>query len=446
MDLIDLFIPEVNRDRIRLPMQVHAITRDAILFDEVSSFVFGARNGYFVGDLKIEPIANTTQVRSEALIRASYRLLIDLSPWFKDGADARLAEFCLTPDIVTRNTHTAAGVANLAADKVFEFFHTDGANMLGDMNNEFFRRNYSDSTGYVPVNRVDQVNDLDRWQPLIEYRFNKYSATGEEKIQKHSGNHFGDMRMFSGLKPQDLPCNDVSVKYSDNAGLFRRKVINVLKEFNQTIHNETRMMEVELWENKLFGPSRLTRHMLALKGFNSFQDPIEWGYVQAVVHAAMQDSAIYSWYWKRHFDRVRPVTAVRELFTNRRIPAYVPGVGVRDVKGSEWRSYIGTDAHSEHPSFTACLCYSVTGAFEKYLGTKSIDFTVTFPKGSSYVDPGRLPSSDITVNYKDLEDLADRCAIGRVWNGVHFPESTSFIKNQCTHIGYAAHDFVKSYR
>ena len=81
-------------------------------------------------------------------------------------------------------------------------------------------------------------------------------------------------------------------------------------------------------------------------------------FFEFVTNMAAFDAAIAVWHFKLHYDAVRPFSAIRYLYGDRRITAWGgPGRGtVTDITGNEWRSYLNTADHPEYPSGSAAFC------------------------------------------------------------------------------------------
>jgi len=76
----------------------------------------------------------------------------------------------LNPNVTTRDPSDPQGLANLVWDKLFPLMTSDGMNNLGDHGGVIYNRlNFTDYTGYEPVNRPIPflMKDVDRWQPNI---------------------------------------------------------------------------------------------------------------------------------------------------------------------------------------------------------------------------------------------------------------------------------------
>jgi hypothetical protein len=47
---------------------------------------------------------------------------------------------------------------------------------------------------------------------------------------------------------------------------------------------------------------------------------------------------------------------------------------------------------------------------------------VKLPAGSSRVEPGAVPSSDVTLSWSTFSDAADQAGISRRYGGIHFEQ------------------------
>jgi len=134
---------------------------------------------------------------------------------------------------------------------------------------------------------------------------------------------------------------------------------------------------------------------------------------------AILDASIVSWDAKRHFDYVRPVTAIHFLFSGQEIPSW-QGL----VNGADWRPYqaasVVTPPFPEY--FSGHSIFSAAGAETLKLFTKSDNFgnSVVIPAGSSKVEPGLVPAKDIVLYWATFTDAADEAGISRRFGGIHF--------------------------
>jgi hypothetical protein len=90
---------------------------------------------------------------------------------------------------------------------------------------------------------------------------------------------------------------------------------------------------------------------------------------------AVFDAGIAAWFFKLRYDAVRPFSAIRFLYGDRRLSAWGgPGRGTAtDITGAEWRSYVNTADHPEYPSATASFCSAHGQASRRFTATDTSD-------------------------------------------------------------------------
>ena len=144
------------------------------------------------GSLRRPPAERTDAYKSQAISYAAYRALLNLFPARSADFRGLLSAMGYDPDDASTDPASPTGVGNQAAAAVLAFRATDGSNQAGG---------YADTTGYVPVNTPDQVNDPFRWQPL---RF--VDASGNTVVQKYLTPQWGNVTPFALTSPnQFLP-------------------------------------------------------------------------------------------------------------------------------------------------------------------------------------------------------------------------------------------------
>ncbi len=142
---------------------------------------------------------------------------------------------------------------------------------------------------------------------------------------------------------------------------------------------------------------------------------------------AIFDAGICAWDNKCAFVSVPPITAIRYLFQGRRIRAWAgPGRGSQLIRGEDWFPYQPTtfptppfpEYSSGHSNFSAA------GAEILRLFTRSDRFgaSLTIPAGSSKVEPGVTPATDIILSWPTFSEAADQAGISRRYGGIHFEQ------------------------
>ena len=124
---------------------------------------------------------------------------------------------------------------------------------------------------------------------------------------------------------------------------------------------------------------------------------------------------------------MRPITAIRVAFQGEPIRAWAgPGQGTQTILGEQWFPYQPTtfptppfpEYSSGHSNFSAA------GAeiLRQFTGSDRFNGSVTFPAGSSRVEPGLTPANDLTLTWPTFTDAANQAGISRRYGGIHFQQ------------------------
>ncbi len=377
----------------------------------------------------------TTRNRNIAVIYSAYTSLNALFPQFKSEFRDMVQSAGLDPDDRSENTTTPAGLGNLAAKKVLEARKHDGSNRDGDEGGRKYNRQpYADYTGYKPVNTVYDLRDPSRWQPR------SISLNGIFRAQQFVTPQYGRVKPVSYDSPTEFTLSPPVNSDYHNRAAYKRQADEILDAsahltdrqkmtaefFNDKIHSLGRTVGTAAFQQKNFDVEKAVQYV-------------------ATVDIAIFDVAIASWYFKRKYDAVRPFSAIRYLYGNKKLTAWGgPGKGtVNDITGNEWRSYLNTADHPEYPSTSSSYCLAYTQAARRFLGTDKLDVTFTFAKGSSTIEPGVTPARDLTLSWDNLTDLANDCRMSRVWGGVHFRSAIENAEQFAPEVGERVYNFVQ---
>ncbi|HEY2371827.1 MAG TPA: vanadium-dependent haloperoxidase [Gaiellaceae bacterium] len=372
--------------------------------------------------------------KAEAVSFAAYRAAIDLFPGHASLFDSLLAS--LGYDAADRSTDpsTPAGVGNLAATAVLDFRHQDGANQLGDAPGGITGMQYSDYTGFTSANApmdirlpfdASSVRDPSGWQPL-RYR----DGTGTPVTQSFVGAQWQRVIPFAIRSSGELRSPTGPARFGSAQYLAQAEQLIAL---SAALTDEQKMI-AEYWAD---GP----HSELPPGHWNLFAQQVyhrdrtgdsEHDLDQAVklffaLTNAIFDAGICAWDNKCAFASVRPITAIRYLLQGTQIRAWAgPGRGTQSILGERWFPYQPTsfptppfpEYSSGHSNFSAA------GAEILKLFTRSDGFgaSVTFPAGSSRIEPGLTPASDFTLTWPTFSDAADQAGISRRYGGIHFEQ------------------------
>ncbi len=365
----------------------------------------------FGGRLRRPPSERTLANKNKAISFAAYRALVDLFPQPAEVAhfNALMSSLGYDPTNTSTDPATPVGIGNNCAAAVIAFRHHDGSNQLGDLNGG---APYSDYTGYAPVNTPNQILDPNRWQPLL--------VNGV--VQPFVGAQWFKVIPFALTSASEFR---PPAPFQYPSWWYRAQAEQVLS-YSAHLTDEQKMI-AEYWRN---GP-------------NSEQPPGHWClFAQFVSHQhgygvdddvklffalgnALLDAGISSWDAKRAYDSVRPITAIHFLFSGKPILAWAgPYQGTQIIDGASWQPYqpsnLVTPPFPEF--FSGHSTFSAAGAqiLYSYTGSDAFGDAVLIPAGSSTVEPGLTPATDITLSWTTFSDAANQAGISRRYGGIHF--------------------------
>ncbi|MFF3313819.1 DUF6851 domain-containing protein [Streptomyces sp. NPDC002952] len=360
----------------------------------------------------------TNRNKNIALLHGMYRAHISLFPTTVDIWREMLTSVGLDPDDTHESTTDPVGIGNKAGNAVVAARLHDGMNQLGDEGGATYnRKRYSDYTGYQPVNTAYRLRDPSRWQPLMVPKGN-----GIFQIQQFVTPQLGNTRPYtfprSRLKDLRVPPPVNSYPRTNPAG-YRQQAQQVL---DASAHlTDAQKAATEFFNNKYLSLGGVDRY-IAKSRHQTLDQVVQFA---ATLTLAQFDTSVVVWSEKRRYDTVRPVSAVRYLYGDKKVTAWGgPGRGtVHDIPGNEWRSYINTGDHPEYPSGSAAFCSVTAQVMRTYLGSETLGWVIPVAKGSSDIEPGVTPAADLELSYDTWTDFERTCGQTRLWGGVHFPDA-----------------------
>ncbi|NUR34978.1 MAG: vanadium-dependent haloperoxidase [Gemmatimonadaceae bacterium] len=351
----------------------------------------------------------TVENKRRAMSYAAYRSLVDLFPDQKASFDLIMADLGYDPADRSEDVTTATGIGNVAARKLLEFRHADGANQLGDLNPGA----YTDYSGYAPVNTATQLNDPTRWQPL----------TINGVVQTFATPQFGRVTPFALTSGSQfrMPW----VKPNEPFGGLQKAVDDVIG-YSATLTDREKVI-AEYWAD---GPHSelppghwcLFGALISARDRHSEDDDAKMFF--AMANAGM-DAGIAAWDLKRYFDTVRPVTAVRYYKAGQQILAWGgPGRGTMLIRGEDWRPYqpanVVTPPFAEYVSGHSTFSAASAEVLRLYTHSDRFGASVTIAPGTSLVEPGLVPAQSVTLSWPTFSAAADEAGMSRRYGGIHF--------------------------
>ena len=369
----------------------------------------GKAKGTQLGKALRRPVAERTDAnKSEAISYAAYRAAVDLFPSQKATLDTFFISKGYNPNNNTTDTATPAGIGNVACKAVLDFRHTDGSNQLGDLHVGA----YSDYTNYQPVNTATQLNDPNRWQPLIVIgNTQKFIAPFWGKVTAFA---LKSLQQYSVKQPAQFGHDDY-VEQAEEVLSYSAS----LTDYGKTI--------AEYWAdgpNSELPPGHwcLFATFVSTRDNHSIDDDAKMFFA---VNSALLDASVWSWGIKRQYDYIRPVSAIRFLFANRNVRAWAgPNLGTQMIPGTSWRPYqaagVVTPPFAEYVSGHSTFSAAAATVLKYFTGSDVFGGSVNIAAGSSRVEPGIVPATNLQLSWATFTDAADEAGISRRYGGIHF--------------------------
>lgn len=390
------------------------------------------------GALRRPPAERTPANKAEALSHAAHMAAVDLYPEAAPAFDALMVELGYDPDARPKHATDPAAVGRRACGAVLRYRHRDGANQLGVLHPGA----YSDYTGYTARNdpiRYDEyvpatVRDPDRYQPMIHP-----TAEGGVVTDGFLGAHWGQVRLHSVQAEPDAAEPAVQrsllehLRLTTSPGPARhgsdgyRRQAQELVDIGANLTDEQKTI-AEFWADGPHTPTPAGHWMLltqtvSRRDHNTLDTDARLFFA---VSNSQADAAIASWYVKRHFDSVRPVTAVRYLFAGIPIRAWAgPNRGVATIDGSRWRPYqldtFPTPPFAEYVAGHSTFSFAAATVLAAFTGSDQFGAATTIPRGSLTTERD-LPAVDLTLRHDTFSQTAAQCGVSRQYGGIHFED------------------------
>lgn len=386
------------------------------------------------------PGERTDENRNIAIFYASLHILNSLYPAHSGLWRSMLANAGLDPDDGSLNPATPVGIGNVAGRAVVAAREDDGMNQLGNrlsmgqgQQRKYNHRRYADYTGYQPVNTAYELRDASRWQPNIEE-----NGYGIFRVQQFVTPQYRLVKPYSYPTPHAFTAPRPEASSILNRTLYKQQVDAVLAA--SAAMTDRDKMVAELFDNKIssLGFSAL---FASIANGLSLERFVWYDFVS---NLASFDAGIAVWQEKHRHDAVRPFTAIRVIYGDRKVTAWGgPGRGtVSDLPASEWRSYLNTADHPEYPSGSAAFCAAHAQASRLFFGSDALGWSFPVPLGSSTIEPGVTPQNDITIGWATWTEFEEECGQSRFRAGVHFPAAIPAGADIGRQVGSLAYAFL----
>lgn len=379
----------------------------------------------------------TDRNRNIALFYATYRVVNSLMPEHAETWRQMLLSVGLDPDDNRQSLSSPIGIGNRAGNAVVAAREHDGMNQLGDEGGVTYnRRPYADYTGYQPVNTAYELVDASRWQPAVVTRGN-----GLYQVQQFVTPQLRFTRPYSYDSPAQFS-TPPPVDSSPNQPGYQQQADEVLAVSAGL--TDYQKMAAELFDNK-FNSLGLSAFFAAFANGLTLEEIVHFDFL---TNMAAFDAAIATWQEKHRHDAVRPFSAIRYLYGDGPVTAWGgPGQGtVSDLPADQWRSYLPVADHPEYPSGSSCFCTAQAQAARRYFGSDVLGFAMPVPAGSSRIEPGVTPATDLVLGpWATWTAFEEECGQSRLWGGVHFQPSIDAAQELCRPIADLAYEFVAAH-
>jgi hypothetical protein len=368
----------------------------------------------YLTNVERRPASERTLKNKEVAISyALYRAM--LTYYFSDSLllRQRMVDFNLDPDDRSTDPASPAGIGNLAALGVIESRVNDGANQLGDMAGSDGSQ-YSDYTGYSPINTADNLTQLARWQP-------KYFSDG--KGGKYAPGcltpHWGRVKpltLDSGSQFRSVPPPAIG---SDQLVGEIKEVVDLQANLTDEQRALVEFMRDGPRSVQQAGHWLIFAQNVSIRDQHTLDEDVKMYFA---VEAAAMDAFIAAWDTKMFYDYARPYTLVHDYYQNQLITAWAgPEKGTIKVKGTEWRPYSpDTFLCPPFPSYVSGHS-SVSGACSEILrlftGSDQFGEEVKLVPGL-FTEPDRVGDS-VTLVMATFSETADMAGLSRVLGGYH---------------------------
>jgi hypothetical protein len=392
--------PTINARALAI---VHTAMYDA--WAAYDATAVGTRLG---GSLRRPAAERTLAYKSMAISHAAYRALLNLFPARSADFRGLMTAMGYDPDDASTDPASPAGVGNQAAAAVLALRATDGSNQAGG---------YADTSGYVPVNTPDQVNNVFHWQPL-----RVPDGNGGFVVQKFLTPHWRGVTPFALTSPdQFLPPGPSRL----TLGLLDEEVNEAILQ--SAALTDLQKVRVEYWADGPASetpPGHATLFAQAVSRARGHSLDADAKLFFVLANAEL-DASIAAWNAKRRWDYVRPITAVRTRKAGQLILAWGgPYKGTRLIRGENYQPYqpatFPTPPFPEYVSGHSTFTSAGAKVMQSFTGSDLFGARVTVRSGSSRIEPGAVPLLPQILTWPTFTSVLDEAGRSRRQGGIHF--------------------------
>ena len=104
-----------------------------------------------------------------------------------------------------------------------------------------------------------------------------------------------------------------------------------------------------------------------------------------------------------------------------------------------------TPPFPEYISGHSIFSSAAAEVLKRYTGSDAFGDSVTIPAGSSRVEPGLVPASNVTLSWPTFSAAADEAGVSRRYGGIHFVQGDLESRALGRKVGAQAYDLAQAY-
>jgi hypothetical protein len=409
---LDAMARDTDRNRPRPPVGARLLALPMIAQYDAWSRYDGLAQSAYLQTARLPEGSRTMAARKAAISFAMARALQAMFPADSAVFADSLRAMGYDPGDRSVDPLTPAGVGNLAAAAVLNARRYDGSNMFGD--DPRAPSPYSDPTGYTPVNPVDRLVDIDRWQPKTFTR-----EDGSTWAPGALAPHWGHVKPFA----LDSASQFRSAPPPKMGDPVLEKEVREVVALQAALTNEQKAL-VEFMRD---GPHSVQQagHWLIFARDVSVRDHHDLDRdvkMFFLVTTTAMDCFIACWDTKYYYDNSRPYQQVHHLMANEDILGWGgPHKGMVRMKGRDWRPYSPDSflcpPFPAYPSGHSTVSGGCAEVLKLFTGSDDYGARVTLLPGW-LTEPG-ITQDSITLNFPTFTSAAEQAGLSRVLGGYH---------------------------
>lgn len=383
------------------------------VFDAWSRYDVNAKPVYLEGVLRLPKEKQTLANKEKAISYAAYRTLSEY--YYADVTIFRalMEELGYDPDNRSLDASTPEGIGNLAALAVINARKFDGSNQYGTESGSNGKA-YHDYTNYQPVNTINKMVDLEKWQP------------------KYFEDQYGKKFVPKCLTPYWQNVTPITMKTADQfrpsppPAIGSKKLLKEVEEV-VTVHSKLTDKQKALVEFMRDGPKSVQQagHWLlfaqkvSAKEKHTLDDDVKMYFLNQIT---AMDAFIAAWDAKMHYDYARPYALVHEYYSGKKIYGWIdPEKGWGEIDGSTWRPYSpAAFLCPPFPSYVSghsCVSGACGEALKLFKNTDAFGASVSLQAGY-LTEPNHL-GKQVTLHFPTFTEAAEMAGYSRVLGGYH---------------------------